>query len=233
MNFEYFPFDRQACTFVLRPTDLMSSDVIMKTPLLYTTDSYTRRLVKEPVLQLDSNGLQYDVTLTVMESKTVPYDDTSGFGFSFAHIHFSFVRKGDKINKLLISFYFPSGAFAILSLFSFFIKPNLVPGRMSMLVTIFLVVTTIYGTVEAPASRGFSYIEKWYIGVQIPILFALLEYGVILAIIKYNKKPTKKSTDKDLSMDDAFKIADLIAFCCSFTFIVIFNSTYLYVCSLA
>ena len=43
----------------------------------------------------------------------------------------------------------------------------------------------MYNSVEAPTQRGFSYIEIWLIGIQIPILVAIFEYGTILAMKKY------------------------------------------------
>ena len=102
-------------------------------------------------------------------------------------INFYLLRKSEKFHQLIITYYIPSGAFAFLSLFSFFVKPEMVPGRMGMLVTIFLIVIGIYKSVEAPPKRGFGYLEKWYIGVQVPILFALLEYGFMLAVLKYKE----------------------------------------------
>ena len=114
-------------------------------------------------------------------------------------------------------------------IYLYFVK---VPGRMSMLVTIFLIVTTIYGSVEAPPSRGFSYIELWYIGVQIPIHFALLEYGIILAIMKYHGSKTKMENCKgEMTMGDTFKIIDLIGFICSLIFILVFYTVYIWLCT--
>ena len=55
-----------------------------------------------------------------------------------------------------------------------------------MLITLDLIVTNIYKSVKAPAQRGFSYIEIWMIGVQIPILVGILEYATLLALKKYN-----------------------------------------------
>ena len=45
-----------------------------------------------------------------------------------------------------------------------------------------MIACNVYGTVEAPKDRGFSYIEVWMIGIQIPILLALFEYALILAL---------------------------------------------------
>ena len=237
MNFANFPFDQQNCEWTYRSKDLLSTEVILKTPNLYATQSqsYTQYLSTGNAIKLNNHGgLQFDASIQVKDSILVPLlDGDDNMTFSYSGIEFSFVRSGNEINKLLISYYFPSGAFAILSLFSFFINPLVVPGRMGMLVTIFLVVTTTYNGVKAPPGRGFSYIELWYIGVQIPILFALLDYGIILAINKYVNKKTPPKTPKkkkSSSLEDTFKIADFVAFCCSLTFIALFNSVYLYLC---
>ena len=53
--------------------------------------------------------------------------------------------------------------------------------------TLFLIVSNVYNSVKAPAKRGFSYIEIWMVGVQIPILTGLTEYGVLLALKKYHQ----------------------------------------------
>ena len=68
-----------------------------------------------------------------------------------------------------------------------------VPGRMGMIITLYLISANVYNSVEAPIGRGFSYIELWMVGTQFPILLALCEYGFILYLTKLNKKsPTKK-----------------------------------------
>ena len=54
-----------------------------------------------------------------------------------------------------------------------------------MLITLDLIVTNVYNSVKAPAQRGFSYIEIWMIGVQIPILVGILEYAILLTLKKY------------------------------------------------
>ena len=47
------------------------------------------------------------------------------------------------------------------------------------------IATNVYNSVKAPAKRGFSYIEIWMIGVQIPIPLGILEYAILLALKKY------------------------------------------------
>ena len=60
-----------------------------------------------------------------------------------------------------------------------------VPGRLGLLVTLNLIVMNVYNSVNAPTKRGFSFIEVWMLGVQIPILVGILEYGIILSVRKY------------------------------------------------
>jgi hypothetical protein len=54
-------------------------------------------------------------------------------------------------------------------------------------------VTNVYNSVKAPGQRGFSYIEIWMIGVQIPILVGILEYATLLALKKYYKGKEKSN----------------------------------------
>lgn len=57
---------------------------------------------------------------------------------------------------------------------------------MGMLVTLYLCSVNVYATIDAPKNRGFSYIDLWMIGTQLPILMALLEFGSLLCILKYD-----------------------------------------------
>ena len=48
--------------------------------------------------------------------------------------------------KYFTVYYLPSGMFVVVSWTSFLIPPEIVAGRMSMLVTLFLVLINIFGT---------------------------------------------------------------------------------------
>ena len=39
-----------------------------------------------------------------------------------------------------------------------------------MVLTLYLISANVYNSVDAPNSRGFSYIEIWMLGTQFPIL---------------------------------------------------------------
>ena len=106
-----------------------------------------------------------------------------------------------------------------------------IPGRMGMIVTLYLISSNVYNSVEGPSSRGFSNIELWMVGSQFPILLALFEYGFIL----YLKKTARKVEDHNQKMDiddskpdisDRIKTLDFVTMTISFLFIVFFSSTY-------
>ena len=62
--------------------------------------------------------------------------------------------------------------------------------------TLYLISTNVYNSVEAPSGRGFSYIEIWMVGTQFPILLALCEYGLILCLKKYEENLLKNPTNR-------------------------------------
>ena len=233
MNFADFPFDQQFCEWSYRGYEHGISELILKAPVLINNEGLTYKYV--PVnqsIKFSSSGLPFDVEMLTPESTTVPVlaNKHTILDVSLVSIKINLKRDAREFNKLLISYYLPSGSFAILSAFSFFIKPEVVPGRMGMLVTTFLVVTAIYGSVEAPPLRGFTYIELWYIGVQIPIIFAIIEYGITLAALKFNGVDTQlKYFPEGITTGEMSKNVDLISFFLSFAFIFIFNCSYLYV----
>ena len=57
---------------------------------------------------------------------------------------------------------------------------------MGLLVTLYLISSNVYSSLQAPIQRGFSYIEIFLMGTQGVIFFAILEYGFILAWKKYS-----------------------------------------------
>ena len=67
-----------------------------------------------------------------------------------------------------------------------------VPGRMGMLVTLYLMLINSHNSIEAPSGRGFSNIEVWFIGIQAPIAFGIIEYGAILALKRFSRFSDQK-----------------------------------------
>ena len=111
-----------------------------------------------------------------------------------------------------------------------------VPGRMGMIVTLYLISANVYNSVDAPKVRGFSYIEIWMLGSQFPILLALFEYGFVLYFKKIAKKVDEQKND-EMSLGDEFvnakpdldeqiKKLDFATMIFSFVFFVLFAILY-------
>ena len=111
--------------------------------------------------------------------------------------------------------------------------------------TLALIAVNVYSAVLGPTSRGFSFIEIWMVGVNVPILVGILEYGFLLAMKKYQRnfriKPFCRKNSKILqnnllesvnillesvNMDALSLKVDKYAFLFSITFVLCFNLMY-------
>ena len=102
-----------------------------------------------------------------------------------------------------------------------------------------MIATNVYNSVAAPVQRGFSYIEIWMLGIQIPILVGVFEYGILLAMKKYYQDQEeisnevvefhcddKKVDKKKVDMNVVGKNMDKWTFIGSLLFIIVFNIIY-------
>ena len=60
------------------------------------------------------------------------------------------VRNAQSRNTIFGGFHVSTGILAILSLVSYFISPDIVPGQMEMLITLYLILIKSYNSVDAP-----------------------------------------------------------------------------------
>ena len=102
---------------------------------------------------------------------------------------------------------------------------------MGMIVTLYLISTNVYNSVEAPTGKGFSYIELWMIGTQIPILLSLVEYGFVLhwkkSVAKANDgiQPLNQNKSRP-DLDERIKMIDYMTLIISFLYFVSFTVFY-------
>ena len=108
------------------------------------------------------------------------------------------------------------------------------------MITLELITTNTYNSVKAPSGRGFSYIEIWLLGVQIPIILAIVEYGILLTMKRMQKKAngqvkvqviysgnqTQIREEKILDLDQIGKTMDKWSFLSSISFMIIFIIVY-------
>ena len=81
-----------------------------------------------------------------------------------------------KVSHYIITCYLPSGMFVIVSWISFLIPPDIVPGRMTLLITVFLVLVNIFNTITTniPKAEGLTAIETYIIACILFVFGALL-----------------------------------------------------------
>ena len=103
--------------------------------------------------------------------------------------------------KYLIIYYLPSGLFVVVSWVSFLIPPDVVPGRMAMLITLFLVLTNIFNmiTANSPNVEGMTAIAAWMLVCIFFVFGALVGYAYLLwkrkkSCLKH-KKLRKENSD--------------------------------------
>ena len=70
---------------------------------------------------------------------------------------------------------------------SFLIEPRVIPGRMTLLVTLLLVLINIFNTVSSnsPNVEGFTAISTWILSCILFVFAALVGYAGILFKIRY------------------------------------------------
>ena len=95
--------------------------------------------------------------------------------------------------------------------------------RIGLLLTIGLISTTIYVTVDAPPSRGMSYIETWILGTMIPTLTAILESCFVLLKLRKRNSVDSENIDKTSS---TIMYADKVTALCLLTYLFIFQISY-------
>ena len=122
--------------------------------------------------------------------------------------------------KYLYIYYLPSGLFVVVSWVGFLIPPEVVPGRMAMLITLFLVLINIFNTVtsNSPNVEGMTAIAAWMLACILFVFGALLAYAFILwrkkkSLLAYYllgkrtglRRKVKRLSDTDLSLGEKRK----------------------------
>ena len=166
--------------------------------------------------QVDNTGESYDWSISPFKNLNQSRRKTIGF-----HV----VLKRNP-NPFYINTYLPTGLLTIISFIGFVIPVDLVPGRMALLVTIFLMLVNISSTERNRGPIVSVYIAKldfetyldmkifqttritaldtWLLICMIFVALAMFEYAILLAI-KFGKQ-NKISSEKD--PDDERKAAE-------------------------
>merc|ERR1719225_2460390 len=173
MNFDDYPLDAHTCQFQVG--SYYDTEKTVKCSSRYIYDESRQR------------SLQHFIEFEELPEKDKSIGLPSG---TYAACGFQ-VRLVRKTMQYLVQVYLPSCMFVVVSWVSFLIKPEVVPGRMALLVTLFLVLINIFNSVRerAPISSRLNAIDFYLVMCIFLVFGALLEYGVILLLLKKRRKP--------------------------------------------
>ena len=226
MSFSQYPFDTHVCPMHLANVMGKESLVIMDRPKIYSSQEYNQS--DHSSLFIEDGKLKFDFMIEAKDSLIIhKYGNT----YSWAQFHIKLTRKSDETNYLWGSYFGVTLTFSILSLASFCIKIEKVPGRIGLLITLYLISINTYNSLHsAPLKRGISFVEIWFIGMAIPIIGAILEYAALLCIFKYEDQFHKAGLmDQNKDLFEWYKKVDSIALCVSASFLLLFNVVFWFV----
>ena len=108
----------------------------------------------------------------------------------------------------------------------FVIPVEMIPGRMSLLMILFLTLLTIHMNVisKSPESVGTTHIMNWMIACIIFVFFAIIEYGVMLFcrfIFEYKSFEKEYAKKQLMQVDFISLMISMISFS---IFIIVFST---------
>ena len=164
MRFDKFPLDTQTCKFQV------GSYSYDDTRMVFITKSAGYAAPKTA----NSIALDYAISIGELKGLDQVYMGGSLGNFSLAGFEMVLHRY---VSTYIITYYLPSGLFVIVSWISFLIPMDVIPGRMALLVTLFLVLVNIFNTVttNTPKAEGLTAIEAWMLACILFVFGALIE----------------------------------------------------------
>ena len=193
-NFDQFPFDTHSCTLFISPSMDSSQTVTFNSIELFDLLSESTTSIKK-----SKNRLAFDYELIpVNPDKIYQLNET----YSRAALLFKLRRNDYDRKRIYVQFLIPTGTFALISHIAFFIDSSQVPGRLGFLVMLYLISVNTYNSLDAPIKRGFSNIDLWFIGIELTIIFGILEFGSILCFKKITDYKEKRFDNSKLQHVD-------------------------------
>jgi hypothetical protein len=164
MRFDKFPLDKQLCKFTLGSYSYNDASMVFLT----TSAGYTAPKISNSI------ALDYSIKITKLNHIDTILDSGNLGNYSLAGFEMVLHRY---VSTYIITYYLPSGLFVIVSWISFLIPMDVIPGRMALLVTLFLVLVNIFNSVttNTPKAEGLTAIEAWMLACILFVFGALIE----------------------------------------------------------
>jgi hypothetical protein len=164
MDFDQYPLDSQKCPFQVFSYFSTESDVSCTSEFTYDETKQQKH--------------QYYISIKPLPNK---YRAVGDFGNKFAACGFYISLDRGRV-QIFFQVYLMSILFVIVSWVSFLISPEIVPGRMGLLVTVFLVLVNIFNAQKsvAPLSDNLNAVDLYLIFCVFLVFLALSEYAILL-----------------------------------------------------
>jgi hypothetical protein len=163
MHFDKFPLDTQRCKFLVGSYSYDDSQM-----------TFTTQNAKYNNKESNSIALDYEIEIIPLSAKDKLLVFEGLGNYSLAGFELILRRY---VSTYIITYYLPSGLFVIVSWISFLIPMDVIPGRMALLVTLFLVLVNIFNnvTTNTPKAEGLTAIEAWMLACILFVFGALIE----------------------------------------------------------
>ncbi|XP_065215872.1 glycine receptor subunit alpha-2-like isoform X2 [Planococcus citri] len=177
MDFRLYPLDVQTCGVDFSSYKYSASDMTFRwkddSPLRFPSDFADGCRLPRYVVSFEAQ----------QNPHTIYYGESN---HSAARLTITLSRE---IRSHLLESYLPSTLFVIMSWGSFVVMPEVVPGRMVLLVTTLLSLVTMFDTVRnnSPNALELKCIEVWIISCTLFVFLALMEYFIVLFGMRYDK----------------------------------------------
>ena len=145
LDFQTFPFDNHECDLILKNWVGGSYRIVLKSPSIYGLDENGQEVEGKYFNITGNNRLNYKFRFESLP--TTEFQD-DGHKYSETRIKMIFERTEKSRTKIFGGYHATTAIFSILSLISFFIHPEVVPGRMGMLIILYLIQINMYRYVK-------------------------------------------------------------------------------------
>jgi len=231
MDFSQYPFDRHICNFQVGSYFYNKNSMTCSSSLFEDN--------------LDERNLQHHIRLRNLSAGKEQVQLNSG---EYAACGFE-VLLTRKHEPLVFQVYIPCILFVTVSWISFIIDPAVVPGRMSLLVILFLVIINVFNNVKssapAAASGRLNAIDRYIVTCIFSIFSAIIEYAVVLSILTLRPEKGRSSSyslsagggdDYSPSLTDRARfvvqhprILDVFSISCFSSLFIAFNAYYWFI----
>ena len=123
--------------------------------------------------------LDYDVTLEQHDA----WDNEYGNNLKYSLVGFK-IKLRREYHTQIINYFMPSAIFVMVSWISFLIPPDVIPGRMGLLITLLLVLINLFNSVKVPPATSPSALDIWILSCIFFVTLALAAYASLLYLKK-------------------------------------------------